>query len=344
MTYKTTGKAVIYAQGEYGKGFSKMTDVLVRYGKYDFIGIVDKNRVGKNISDFINVDRKISFIATLDEALKEKPETLIIGVAPRDGKLPPEWKKDIFIAMQNGLNIYNGMHNFLTDDKEFSNAASKYNVQIWDLRKPPTGLKVGMGLTKDIKSKVVMTIGTDCAIGKLTATIELENEAQKRNFKSVLIPTGQTAMAIYGFGISVDAVVGDFMAGACEKLVLDHAKDNDFIFVEGQGSIFHVGYSGVTLSMLHGVLPTHMVLCHNPLRTCMKDSNLKLPSLPYIAKMYENMTPEYRKGKVVGVCMNLSKYTDKESKRIINEIEEKTGLPTTDPIKYGVRTIFDNIK
>jgi uncharacterized NAD-dependent epimerase/dehydratase family protein len=340
---KIKKNVAIFAEKEFGRGFSKLAEGVIRYGEYNFIGIIDSSRVGQKLSDLIKVDKEIPFLRNTKEALQKKADVFLIGVAPRGGKLPDKWIPEIKFAIENGMDIYNGMHIFLRDIEDIKNLAQEKGVFLWDTRKPPENLEIGMGRAREINGKIILTIGSDCAIGKMTTTIELDNLAKKQGLKSTFIPTGQTGIMIAGFGISIDACAGDFMSGACEKLLLDHGKNADYIFVEGQGSIFHLGYSGVTLGMLHGFLPTHMILCHDPTRLNAKDSDYPLPSIKDVIKGYEEITPFFRKAKVVGIALNLTKYNEKDSIDIIKKYENETGLPVTDPLKFGVKNLLDAI-
>jgi uncharacterized NAD-dependent epimerase/dehydratase family protein len=177
----------------------------------------------------------------------------------------------------------------------------------------------------------------------MTATIEMHRAVKKRGISSLFIPTGQTGILCGGFGIAIDRVIGDFMSGACEKLILDNYHNEEAIFVEGQGGIYHPGYSAVTLGILHGTLPTHMILCHDVRRKCVKDSDIPLPSIKKIIHAYELLTLDIAPAKVVGIALNCSNMTNDEALMHIKNIENEINLPTTDCVKFGADKLIDAI-
>lgn len=336
-------RVIIYAEGEFCGRSSKLAIGVIRYSDYKIVGIIDSTQEGKDVREFLGTRDEIRFYRSIEDTLKFNPEVMIIGVAPREGKLPDAWRKDIMRAIECKIDIYSGLHHFLSEDEEISNLAQKHNVRIWDLREVPDNLPVGFARARALPTKIILTVGSDCAIGKMTATIEMSKEAKRRGISNLFIPTGQTGILCGGFGIAIDRVIGDFMAGACEKLILDHYNNEEAIFVEGQGGIYHPGYSGVTLGILHGTMPTHMILCHDPRRTCVKDSDIPLPDLNKIIKAYELLTLDIRPARVVGIALNCSNMTDEEALIEIERIESKTSLPATDCVKFGASKLIDAI-
>ncbi len=336
-------RAVIFAEGEFTGKFSKTARGILKYGSYEMIAVIDSTLKGKFVHEFLPVTKKIPFVGSLKEVLNKKPEVFILGIAPRGGQLPPSWREVIEEAIDHRLDIYNGLHLFLGKDEALKKRAEAHKVTLWDSRAYPEKLEVATAKVLGLRSKIILTIGTDCAIGKMTATYELHYEAQKQKFKSVFIPTGQTAIMIEGRGISIDAVPGDFMAGACEKMILDYGKDADYIFVEGQGSLSHLGYSNTSLALLHGSLPTHLVLCHDPSRNNIKDTPFPLPTIERTIKLNEMITPPFRKAKVCGISLNTSSMDEMNARKIITEYEQRYGLPTTDAMRFGVKNILDAI-
>ena len=195
--------------------------------------------------------------------LRIEPTTAIVGVATAGGRFPPAWKELLRGCVEAGLDLENGLHEFLTNDPELVALAVEHGVELRDLRKPPAGLNVPTGENLEVAGTIVLTVGSDCAIGKMTMALELDREAQRRGLESVFVPTGQTGIAIAGWGIAVDAVVADFIAGATERLVVEgSARGGELLWVEGQGSLSHPAYSGVTLGLIHGAAPHAFVLCH----------------------------------------------------------------------------------
>src|SRR5206468_3731587 len=197
------------------------------------------------------------------------PNTALVGVATQGGRFPPAWIDLLKSCIATGLDVENGLHVFLADDTELKELAARSNVELRDLRKPPADLSTATGANLQVPATIVLTVGSDCAIGKMTVALELDHEARARGIASAFVPTGQTGIAIAGWGIAVDAVVADFIAGAAERLVVEgHARGRELpdqvLWVEGQGSLLHPVYSGVTLGLYHGSTPHKLVLCHEP--------------------------------------------------------------------------------
>ena len=186
-----------------------------------------------------------------------------MGVATQGGRFPPAWRELLRTVIRAGLDVENGLHEFLRDDDELAELAARHDVELRDLRRPPAGLDVPSGANLEVPAKIVLTVGSECAIGKMTVSLELDRAARARGLRSQFVPTGQTGIAIEGWGISVDAVVSDFLAGAAERLVVEgHERGGELLWVEGQGSLIHPAYSGVTLGLVHGSAPHAFVLCH----------------------------------------------------------------------------------
>src|SRR2546423_4161953 len=233
----------------------------------------------------------IPVVATVEEALPHGPTTALVGVATQGGRFPPEWRELLKTCIAAGLDVENGLHEFLADDPELAELARTHGVELRDLRRPPADLNVPTGENLTIPARIALTVGSDCAIGKKTVALELDLDARRRGLKSVFVPTGQTGIAIAGWGIAVDAVVSDFLAGAAERLVLEgHARGGELPFVEGQGSLVHPPYSGVTLGLLHGAAPPGLVLCHRAGGTAIEGyPGHPLPSLPELVALHEGI-------------------------------------------------------
>ncbi|MEW5760729.1 MAG: DUF1611 domain-containing protein, partial [Candidatus Thermoplasmatota archaeon] len=253
--------AIILARGLYDTCHAKTAHGLIRHGKkYKIIGVIDENCAGKDAGEVIGLGRKS--IPIVDEVFKA--DALIIGVAPAGGKLPKEWREDIKKAIKLKMDIISGLHDFLSDDKEFANLAKKNGVKIIDVRKPTDKFQISSNRIP--KVPVILTCGTDCAIGKRTVTIELYNEAIRRGIDAGFIATGQTGIMIgCDDGAVIDRIPGDFMSGAIEKMIERvEKKGKKIIFVEGQGAISHKVYGAVSLGILYGANPNCIVLAHEP--------------------------------------------------------------------------------
>src|SRR5207302_9043103 len=223
--------------------------------------------------------------------------------------------------------------------------ARGHGVELRDLREPPLDLSTATGENLDVEAAIVLTVGSDCAIGKMTATCELDLEARGRGLRSVFVPTGQTGIAIAGWGIAVDAVVSDFLAGAAERLVVEGGKRGDLLWVEGQGAILHPIYSGVALGLMHGSAPHLYVLCHELGRTTVEgdSTHTPIPSLRELVDLHERMSLPRRPAKVACIALNTAFVSEEEARAAIAAADEQTGLPADDPVRFGAGKLLDAV-
>ena len=294
-------RLLILAEGFSGDPhYGKTARGVLRYRPEQVVAILDSERAGETHESGFPI------VGTVEEALPLEPTTALVGVATQGGRFPPAWRELLKSCIANGLDVENGLHEFITDDPELSELAALHGVELRDLRKPPPGLNVPTGENLTHDSKVVLTVGSDCAIGKMTVALELDAETRSRGIKSEFVPTGQTGIAIAGWGISVDAVVADFIAGSAETLVLGgRDRGGELLWVEGQGSLLHPAYSGVTLGLLHGSAPHALVLCHLVGQEIVDDDErFPMPSLGYLVDLHERMSLLARPAKVVAIALN----------------------------------------
>ncbi len=245
----------------------------------------------------------------------------------------------------NGLDLENGLHEFIADDPELAELAARHSVELRDLRRAPPGLNVPTGANLEVAAHIVLTVGSDCAIGKMTVALELDREAQRRGIASVFVPTGQTGIAIAGWGISVDAVVADFIAGAAEQLVVQGAgRGGELLWVEGQGALLHPAYSGVTLGLVHGSAPHAFVLCHRAGATEMEGfPGHPLTSLPELVALHETISLPARKARVAAIALNTRDLEDQAARAAVELAEKETGLPADDPVRFGAGKLVDAV-
>jgi uncharacterized NAD-dependent epimerase/dehydratase family protein len=246
---------LVIAEGQFGPLTSKTANSCIRYTPERVVAVIDSRRAGRTAQDVLGFGGDILVVSSVAEGLQRKPTALLIGVAPQGGKLPDEWRAMILAAIDAGLDVWSGLHTFIGADPEFAARAAQKKIEIHDLRRPPNDLPVAMGRVRKIDSTIVLTVGTDCNIGKMTSALQIRDGLKARDRSVRFAGTGQTGILIEGWGIGVDAVIADFIAGAAEKLVLDASNGADIVLVEGQGSVIHPGYSGVTLGLIHGSLP-----------------------------------------------------------------------------------------
>jgi uncharacterized NAD-dependent epimerase/dehydratase family protein len=346
MYLKPSARLAIYAQGEFGKGHSKTAEGVIRYARNPIAAVIDKNEAGKSIKSAVGIDCEAPIVASIEDALRHKPDALILGTAWTGGHMPEFWRKDIITALENGLDVVNGLHDFLADDEEIVAAAKQHKKLLLDVRRPPDNIPVASGLARHVDAFTVLTVGTDCNAGKMTTTLELWKEAKARGIKAEFIATGQTGIMVAGgSGIAIDRVIGDFMAGAAEQMVVEAAKDHDLILVEGQGSLAHPGFSGVTLALMHGSAPKAMILCHKATNKWICDlKDFPLPELNQLIKMSEAIVEYVNPAKVIGIAINTNGLTDEEAKSVIEKASKETGLPCTDPVRFGAVALVDAIQ
>lgn len=275
---------------------------------------------------------------TIASAAKAGAKSLLIGTAVVGGAIPESWTSVLVEAMEHGLDIVAGVHTRLNDIPALKEAAEKNNVSLVDVRVPPTNLPVGTGRKRS--GKRLLTVGTDCALGKKYTALAIETELKEQGQKATFRASGQTGIMISGSGIPIDAVVADFISGAAETLSPDNEPDH-WDIIEGQGSIFHPGYAAVSMGLLIGSQPDVFVVCHQAGRTHISGwPDFELPTIrEVIERTIEIGKQTNSKIHCVGLSINTSKLTEQEAKDFLASMENVFGLPATDPIRFGVKNI-----
>jgi uncharacterized NAD-dependent epimerase/dehydratase family protein len=312
---------------------------VLRYRRDDVVGILDSEHAGETRDG-------LPVVGHVDDAVALRPTVALVGVATQGGRFPPAWRALLADCIRAGLGIENGLHEFLTEDPELSSLAAEHGVRLTDLRRPPDGLDCPTGENLEVPGRVVLTVGSDCAIGKMTVSLELDRAARERGIASEFVPTGQTGIAIAGWGISVDAVVADFIAGAAERLVVEgHRRGGELLLVEGQGSIVHPAYSGVTLGLIHGSAPHAFVLCHQAGAEEIEGwPGHRLPSLVELVSLHETISLSRRKARVACIALNTREVgSDDEAHAAIEAAAAETGLPADDPVRFGADRLLDAV-
>lgn len=335
-------RLLLLAEQSFGPMSSKTANAAIRYIPEQVVAVVDSALAGKTAQQVLGFGGDIPIVATLEEGLARNPTVAVVGVAPSGGRLPQEWRALIGGSIAAGLDIISGLHFFLADDPEFGPLAREKKVQLTDLRRPPANLPVSTGLARNLDSTIFLAVGTDCNVGKMTAQLQIRNAMQKMGHRVGFAPTGQTGILIEGTGIAVDAVVADFIGGAAERVTIEAAEGNDMVLVEGQGSIVHPGYSGVTLGLTHGSMPHAFLLCGQPSRSTVKHNDwMPTPSLTDLIKLYEATMTPLRPAPVIAIALNTFDLTDEEAREAIAAAEKETGLPATDPVRYDPAPLVD---
>ena len=337
-------RIAILAEGSFGILESKTATVLVRYLPDNVVAVIDSVNAGRDTSEVIEIGEGIPVVKDFDEAMRFNPTMLAIGIAPPGGELPSAWRATLKEAIQNRLHIMSGLHQFLSEDAELSEMAAAHDVFLWDARKPPANLPVATCKADDVDATVILTVGSDCRVGKMLSGIEITRAAQARGVDIEFCPTGQNGIMVWGWGIAIDAVVSDFTAGAAEQIVLDGAKNHELLIVEGQGSLVHPGYSGVTLSLLHGSLPDAMIFCHQPSRDTVARYTVPLPSLSEMIAQYEAMAAPIKPAKVIGLALNCFDLSEDEAREAVRQAEAETGLPATDVVRFGADKLVNVVQ
>ncbi|KUF10253.1 N-acetyltransferase DgcN [Pseudoponticoccus marisrubri] len=292
-----------------------------------------ENCVGQLRMEGCKADLKLEDM-TLEQAKAAGAKTLVIGVANRGGKISQAWKKVLVAALEEGFDLASGLHNLLRDEPDLVAVAEACGRSLHDVRVPEVEYPIADGRKR--AGKRVLAVGTDCSVGKMYTTLALDAAMRARGMKSTFRATGQTGILITGDGVPLDAVVADFMAGSIEWLTPENDPDH-WDVIEGQGSLYHVSFSGVSLALIHGGQPDALVLCHEPTRTHMRGlPDYGLPALEAVRDLSLQLAhvcnPDCR---VVGVSINTQHMGDAEAERYCREIEDRMGLPTVDPFRHG---------
>lgn len=337
-------KIVIYAEGKLGLYASKTGNCAIRYFPDEVVAVIDSTKKGGDIVEFIGTGKGIPIVGSLAEALCFHPDTFLVGSAPIGGVLNSNLLETVKEALGNKMDVASGLHNFFSDIPAIVELAKVHGVKITDLRKPPSPLRVSQSKWKNIRAKVVLSVGADCNSGKLSTIYEIFQAFRNRGIPSDFIGTGQTGIFLAGGGIPADAIVSDFLAGAVEaEIEKSDKKGVDFIFVEGQGALTHSAYSGVTMGILHGSMPDAMVFCLDPTREC-NDWDDKIPGLQKMIEFHELAMGFFKDSKVLGVGVITHRIpNESEARKTIRKIESSTGLPANDPYRFGCENITENL-
>ncbi len=336
-------RLLILAEGFSGDPhYGKTGRGVLAYGRRPVVAVLDSKRAGETMRGGGN---EAPILGTLADALALEPTTALVGVATQGGRFPPAWRELLRGAISSGLHVENGLHEFLADDPELVALAAENGVELRDLRRPPAGLDVPSGVNLELPVQIVLTVGSECAIGKMTVSLELDRAARERGLASQFVPTGQTGIAIAGWGIAVDAVVSDFLAGAGERLLVQgHERGGELLFVEGQGSLIHPAYSGVTLGLVHGTAPHVFVLCHLAGQTEIEGyPGQPIPPLSELVELHERIALPARRAHVAALALNTRLLDEDEARAAIAAAEDETGLPADDPVRFGPATILDAV-
>jgi uncharacterized NAD-dependent epimerase/dehydratase family protein len=329
----------ILAPGLFATRSAKTAHGVIAYGRDATVAVIDPDFAGRHVREAVPyLASDVPIVATFEDALRLQPTALLLGTAPPGGALPDAWRATVLQAIEAGLEIVSGLHQFLADDPEFAEAAARSGSVLRDVRTPPAP-RLFTGEASRVAPVVVLTVGSDCAVGKMTASLELTRAARAAGRDARFLATGQTGILIAGSGVPIDRTISDFTSGAAEELVLANG-DADVLFVEGQGAINHPAYGAVTLGLLYGAAPDALVLVHLATRTHMDGFGTPLLSLPRLVEQYEALCSAVKPAAVAGVALNTHGLDDGAAQREIERARTETGLPCDDVVRFGPDALY----
>ena len=313
---------------------------FLRYGKASVVVVIDQDCVGESLPQLTGIGKDVPIVANVAEALAYNPDVLLIGIAPSGGALPDTWLQDVKKGVNAGLSLVNGLHTPL--ETMFDGLVQ--GQWIWDIRKEPKELNIGSGKARSLSCQRILTVGTDMAIGKMSASLELNRAAQQRGIKSKFLATGQAGIMISGEGIPLDAIRVDFAAGAVEKMIMDAGDEYDLLIIEGQGSLVHPG-STATLPLIRGSQPTGLILVHRAGQQHIRYlPEISIPPLSEVVRLYEMVASvggSFGEVKVKAIALNTFHLNHLEAEEEIAKIQQETGLPCTDVVRFGADSLLD---
>ena len=353
----------IMAEGCFTPLDGKTAVGVLRYRADEVAAIIDSTRAGRTAEACVGLGGAIPVVADVAAAAARGADSLLIGIAPQGGELPHAWRAAVCQAIARGWDVLSGLHSFLADDPELAALAAVRGTVLLDVRRPPARRPVAAARAKRVEALVVLTVGSDCNVGKMTAALELRRELCARGVRAAFIATGQTGIFVADQGVAVDAVPADFVAGVAEELVIEAARGAEVVLVEGQGALRHPGYSGVTLALLHGAAPSALVLCHQSGRETLRAPRRAtsdaspahgglpheagalpiIPPLPDLVREYEAAAAWVSLARVAGVALNTSDLDDDAARVAVVAAARHTGLPACDPVRFGPGPLADAV-
>lgn len=350
-------RLAILAEGSFAPLEGKTAVGVLRYRSTEVAAVIDSTRAGRTAQACVGLGGSIPVVADVGAAAALGADSLLIGIAPQGGELPPAWRATLRAAIERGWDVLSGLHRFLADDVELAALAAASGATLYDVRRPPAHRPVAAGRAAAVEALVVLTVGSDCNVGKMTAALEVQRELDQRGVRTAFVATGQTGIFVADQGVAVDAVPSDFVAGIVEELVLEAARDSDVVIVEGQGALRHPGYSGVTLSLLHGAAPAVLLLCHHsgreayrtprtpgePAREVARSGDPIIPPLVELVREYELAAAWVRPAQVAGIALNTLGLDEAAARQAEAGAAGATGLATIDPVRHGTGPLADAV-
>ena len=329
----TPRRMIVLTDGYRDPHTAKTAICVIRYRPEEVVAVLDRQGAGRTAGDWLGVGGRIPVVAAVADA--PEANALLVGIAPPGGKLPPHWRPILLEAVHRRLTVISGLHDFLADDRRVGPRRRQHGRELIDLRRNDEhdvadrqGIRAGC--------LRIHTVGNDCSCGKMVAAVELSRGLVRAGVDAAFVATGQTGMLVAGSGCPIDRVIADFLSGAAEKLVLAN-QHHDVIVVEGQGSLFHPRYSGVTLGLLHGLMPHGLVLCYEMGRTAVAGmESVPLASLEKVVAFYEAAANVMHPCRVIGVAVNGQRFPrDADVAAECDRVERALGLPACDVLRQG---------
>jgi uncharacterized NAD-dependent epimerase/dehydratase family protein len=333
-------RIIILTEGHTEPHAGKTAASVIRYRGDEVVALLDATQQGKTSGELLGTGN-VPIIGRLDEA--PDANTLLLGIAPPGGKIPSSWRTIILDAIgRRKMDVISGLHDFIADDLEFSAAAKASGAKIYDVRKnTEKTIARRKGLRPDCLR--VHTVGHDCSIGKMVVSIEVVNGLKRRGHDAKFIATGQTGIMVEGDGLPIDCIVADFVSGAAEKLILEN-QHHEIVVVEGQGSLVHPSYSGVTLALLHGCAPQALILCYEIGRERVTGvESVEIPPLAEIKRIYEVMSNIHQPCRIIGIGINSRRVSAAEAAAERERVKAEFGLPACDVFRDGPDELVDAV-
>ena len=332
MQGESQRRLIILTEGHTEPVTGKTASCILRYRPEEVVALLDSTQAGRTCGELMGVGGDTPVVGKLTDA--PAANTLLIGIAPSGGRIPPAWKTIILDALHRGMNVVSGLHEFISDNPEFAAAGKKSGAKITDVRKnDEQDVSTRKGLREECLR--IHTVGQDCSIGKMLVAVELTNALKADGQDAKFIATGQTGIMVEGDGVPIDRVIADFVAGAIEKQVFKN-QHHEILVVEGQGSISHPKYSAVTLGLLHGCAPHGMIMCYEAGRTHIHGMEyVKLQPLDKLIKVYETVANLVSPSKVIGVAVNTRRMNADQAAAERERARKEFGLPVCDVVRDG---------
>jgi uncharacterized NAD-dependent epimerase/dehydratase family protein len=331
-------RLIVLTEGYSNPINAKTAVSVIRYRPGEVVAVLDSGSAGKTAQQILNIGGDIPVVASIDQA--PPADTLLVGIAPQGGKLPGVMRKAVLAALERGMTVESGLHEFLGEDPEFAAAATKSGSKIIDVRRNrerDVATRTGI----DERCLRIHTVGNDCCVGKMVVSIEIADALKAKGHDAVFVATGQTGIMIAGSGCPVDCVVSDFINGAVEKLVLAN-QQHEIMVIEGQGSLAHPAYSAVTLGLLHGCVPDGLIVCYEVGRKHVNGlEHIELKSLEEMIRANEAMANLMHPCRVIGIAMNSRLCTPEQAEAEREQVRSRLGLPVCDVYRHGAGELAD---